>query len=56
MSKNAVPGHPAQGDLEPRRLRIRCLLMLLHKGSYWFAVDRGDAKRRRSVITLEMDH
>jgi trans-2,3-dihydro-3-hydroxyanthranilate isomerase len=28
----------------------------MQKGTYTFAVDRGDERNRRSVLNLEMDH
>jgi trans-2,3-dihydro-3-hydroxyanthranilate isomerase len=28
----------------------------MQKGTYTFAVDRGDESSRRSVLNLEMDH
>ena len=33
-----------------------CSFDYMRKGTYTFAVDRGDEKIRRSVINLEMDH
>jgi trans-2,3-dihydro-3-hydroxyanthranilate isomerase len=33
-----------------------CSFDFMQKGTYTFAVDRGDANNRRSVLNLEMDH
>jgi hypothetical protein len=33
-----------------------CSFEFMQKGTYTFAVDRGDEKSRRSVLNLEMDH
>lgn len=33
-----------------------CSFDFMQKGTYTFAVDRGDAQSRRSVLNLEMDH
>jgi trans-2,3-dihydro-3-hydroxyanthranilate isomerase len=33
-----------------------CSFEFLQKGTYTFAVDRGEAAQRRSLLNLEMDH
>ncbi len=33
-----------------------CSFDFTQQGTHTFAVDRGDAKNRRSVINIEMDH
>ena len=42
--------------LEARCLRLRRIFEFMQKGTYTFAVDRGDENTRRSVLNLEMDH
>jgi trans-2,3-dihydro-3-hydroxyanthranilate isomerase len=33
-----------------------CSFEFMQKGTYTFAVDRGEQSNRRSVLNLEMDH
>ncbi|MGR8935307.1 MAG: PhzF family phenazine biosynthesis protein [Gammaproteobacteria bacterium] len=47
---------PPVGSAMPAFAAYLCSFEDLRKGTYTFAVDRGDEKQRRSVINLEMDH
>ena len=47
---------PPIGSVIPTFASYLCSFDHLQKGTYAFAVDRGDEKVRRSVINLEMDH
>jgi trans-2,3-dihydro-3-hydroxyanthranilate isomerase len=47
---------PPVGGAMPAFASYLCSFDHLKKGTYTFAVDRGDAQSRRSVINLEMDH
>lgn len=47
---------PPIGSVIPTFASYLCSFDHLQKGTYTFAVDRGDEKIRRSVINLEMDH
>lgn len=47
---------PPVGTAMPAFAAYLCSFEHLQKGTYTFAVDRGDEKSRRSVINLEMDH
>jgi trans-2,3-dihydro-3-hydroxyanthranilate isomerase len=47
---------PPVGTAMPAFAAYLCSFEHLQKGTYVFAVDRGDEKGRRSVINLEMDH
>lgn len=47
---------PPVGSAMPAFASYLCSFELLQKGTYTFAVDRGDENYRRSVLNLEMDH
>lgn len=47
---------PPVGTAMPAFAAYLCSFEHLQKGTYVFAVDRGDEYSRRSVINLEMDH
>ncbi len=47
---------PPVGTAMPAFAAYLCSFEHLQKGTYVFAVDRGDSNSRRSVIHLEMDH
>lgn len=47
---------PPVGSAMPAFASYLCSFEHLKKGTYTFAVDRGDAQSRRSVLHLEMDH
>ena len=47
---------PPVGTAMPAFASYLCSFEQLQKGTYTFAVDRGDAQSRRSVLHLEMDH
>lgn len=47
---------PPVGTAMPAFAAYLCSFEQLQKGTYTFAVDRGDEKSRRSVINLEMDN
>jgi len=47
---------PPIGSAMPALAAYLCSFDHLQKGTYTFAVERGDAKLRRSVLNLEMDH
>ena len=47
---------PPVGTAMPAFAAYLCSFEHLQKGTYTFAVDRGDAQHRRSLINLEMDH
>lgn len=47
---------PPVGTAMPAFAAYLCSFEHLQKGTYTFAVDRGDEKSRRSVINLEMDN
>lgn len=47
---------PPVGSAMPAFASYLCSFEHLKKGTYTFAVDRGDEKSRRSVLNLEMDH
>jgi trans-2,3-dihydro-3-hydroxyanthranilate isomerase len=47
---------PPVGTAMPAFASYLCSFEHMKKGTYTFAVDRGDAKTRRSVLRLEMDH
>jgi trans-2,3-dihydro-3-hydroxyanthranilate isomerase len=47
---------PPVGTAMPAFAAYLCSFEHMQKGTYTFAVDRGDEKSRRSVINLEMDH
>ena len=47
---------PPVGTAMPAFASYLCSFDHLQKGTYTFAVERGDEKVRRSVINLEMDH
>jgi trans-2,3-dihydro-3-hydroxyanthranilate isomerase len=47
---------PPVGNAMPAFAGYLCSFEHMQKGTYTFAVDRGDENSRRSVINLEMDH
>ncbi|MDO9399480.1 MAG: PhzF family phenazine biosynthesis protein, partial [bacterium] len=47
---------PPVGSAMPAFASYLCSFEFLQKGTYTFAVDRGDENYRRSVLNLEMDH
>jgi trans-2,3-dihydro-3-hydroxyanthranilate isomerase len=47
---------PPIGSAMPAFASYLCSFEHTQKGTHVFAVDRGDAKSRRSVINLEMDN
>jgi len=47
---------PPVGSAMPALAAYLCSFEHMQKGTYTFAVQRGDDKMRRSVINLEMDH
>jgi trans-2,3-dihydro-3-hydroxyanthranilate isomerase len=47
---------PPVGNAMPAFASYLCSFEFMQKGTYTFAVDRGDAHYRRSVLNLEMDH
>ena len=47
---------PPVGNAMPAFASYLCSFDFMQKGTYTFAVDRGDALYRRSVLNLEMDH
>jgi len=47
---------PPVGTAMPAFAAYLCSFEHMQKGTYTFAVDRGDANNRRSVLNLEMDH
>ena len=51
-----VHDDPAVGSAMPAFAAYLCSFDFLREGTHAFAVDRGDADTRRSVIDIEMDH
>ena len=47
---------PPVGSSIPTLAAFLCSFEHMQKGTYTFAVQRGDEKTRRSIINLEMDH
>lgn len=47
---------PPVGSAMPAFASYLCSFEFMQKGTYTFAVDRGDERNRRSVLNLEMDH
>jgi trans-2,3-dihydro-3-hydroxyanthranilate isomerase len=47
---------PPVGNAMPAFASYLCSFDFMQKGTYTFAVDRGDESSRRSVLNLEMDH
>lgn len=47
---------PPVGSAMPAFASYLCSFDFMQKGTYTFAVDRGEEKSRRSVLNLEMDH
>jgi trans-2,3-dihydro-3-hydroxyanthranilate isomerase len=47
---------PPVGSAMPAFAAYLCSFEHMQKGTYAFAVDRGDENTRRSVLNLEMDH
>ncbi len=52
----AMHDDPPVGSAMPAFAGYLCSFEHMQKGTYTFAVDRGDLSHRRSVINLEMDH
>lgn len=52
----ALHDDPPVGNAMPAFAAYLCSFEHLQKGTYTFAVDRGDENSRRSVINLEMDN
>ena len=51
-----VNDDPPVGSAIPALAAFLCSFDHMQKGTYTFAVQRGDLKTRRSIINLEMDH
>jgi len=51
-----VNDDPPAGTVIPTLAAFLCSFDHMQKGTYTFAVQRGDEKTRRSIINLEMDH
>lgn len=47
---------PPVGNAMPAFASYLCSFDFMQKGTYTFAVDRGDASNRRSVLNIEMDY
>ncbi|MGZ5028607.1 MAG: PhzF family phenazine biosynthesis protein [Burkholderiaceae bacterium] len=47
---------PPVGNAMPAFASYLCSFDFMQKGTYTFAVDRGEQSNRRSVLNLEMDH
>lgn len=47
---------PPVGNAMPAFASYLCSFEFMQKGTYTFAVDRGEPGNRRSVLNLEMDH
>ena len=47
---------PPVGSAMPALAAYLCSFEHMQKGTYTFAVQRGDEKMRRSILSLEMDH
>ena len=47
---------PPVGSAMPAFASYLCSFEFMQKGTYTFAVDRGDERNRRSVLNLEMDN
>ncbi|SCN46509.1 hypothetical protein BAZMOX_06966_0 [methanotrophic endosymbiont of Bathymodiolus azoricus (Menez Gwen)] len=47
---------PPVGSAIPALAAYLCSFEHMQKGTYTFAVQRGDDKMRRSILNLEMDH
>jgi trans-2,3-dihydro-3-hydroxyanthranilate isomerase len=47
---------PPVGNAMPAFAAYLCSFDFMQKGTYTFAVDRGDASNRRSILNLEMDN
>jgi trans-2,3-dihydro-3-hydroxyanthranilate isomerase len=47
---------PPGGSAMPAFASYLCSFEFVQKGTYTFAVDRGDERNRRSVLNLEMDN
>ncbi|MGZ4979857.1 MAG: PhzF family phenazine biosynthesis protein [Methylobacter sp.] len=47
---------PPVGSAMPAFASYLCSFDFMQKGTYTFAVDRGEQSNRRSVLNLEMDH
>lgn len=52
----AVHDDPPVGNAMPAFASYLCSFDFMQKGTYTFAVDRGDQLSRRSLLNLEMDH
>ncbi|MCX7103391.1 MAG: PhzF family phenazine biosynthesis protein [Methylobacter sp.] len=55
-SRIGINEDPPVGSAMPAFASYLCSFEHLKKGTYTFAVDRGDDMNRRSVLNLEMDH
>jgi trans-2,3-dihydro-3-hydroxyanthranilate isomerase len=55
-SRIALHEDPPVGNAMSAFASYLCSFDFMQKGTYTFAVDRGDANSRRSVLNLEMDH
>lgn len=55
-SRIGIHDDPPVGSAMPAFASYLCSFEFMQKGTYTFAVDRGDEKTRRSVLNLEMDH
>lgn len=55
-SRIGVYEDPPVGNAMPAFASYLCSFDFMQKGTYTFAVDRGDVYNRRSVLNLEMDH
>jgi trans-2,3-dihydro-3-hydroxyanthranilate isomerase len=55
-SRIGIHDDPPVGSAMPAFASYLCSFEFMQKGTYTFAVDRGDEKTRRSVLNLEMDY
>jgi trans-2,3-dihydro-3-hydroxyanthranilate isomerase len=55
-SRIGIHDDPPVGSAMPAFASYLCSFEFMQKGTYTFAVDRGDENTRRSVLNLEMDH
>lgn len=55
-SRIGIHDDPPVGSAMPAFASYLCSFEFMQKGTYTFAVDRGDMNSRRSVLNLEMDH
>ncbi len=52
----AMHEDPPVGNAMPAFASYLCSFEFMQKGTYTFAVDRGEQSNRRSLLNLEMDH